>query len=437
MICQTAASVVLVAFVTVISGHPYAHPHAFAYPYAHIPAYQQQHQQRQFYYPAAPQAALPFQQQFPFAAPPTHTNYVYLAAPPQQAHAQQPARLVSAVPSALRYQPTVASTAVNGQYVVVYPGQAAATLPGAGNTATVVLVSRQGEGGEGGAGVGGEGEGPGWTDFFGQIGEYFSWPFAPTPPESLPVENPDAGSSVSPANPEKVQASNLKKQPEAMSEKEVNANTVAAAPQQKFVVVGQPQFFGHYAALQKANPVSLPTATNGAISSFLLLRNGANAQQIADEPVVSADGPGSAALAYHKLLVLSKQQKDRERMTAAAESASVTVDAKDTASNSSSAESGNEESENVESSEHEEVGPSIAQAKPQAISLAGPGGVAAAAPVGTALVGPGGMALSAPHATAVAGPTQGAPISIAPANKAAKTYFLAKQNPQYLYQFKP
>ncbi|XP_022189549.2 uncharacterized protein LOC111048013 isoform X2 [Nilaparvata lugens] len=397
MICQTAASVVLVAFVTVISGHPYAHPHAFAYPYAHIPAYQQQHQQRQFYYPAAPQAALPFQQQFPFAAPPTHTNYVYLAAPPQQAHAQQPARLVSAVPSALRYQPTVASTAVNGQYVVVYPGQAAATLPGAGNTATVVLVSRQGEG----------------------------------------VENPDAGSSVSPANPEKVQASNLKKQPEAMSEKEVNANTVAAAPQQKFVVVGQPQFFGHYAALQKANPVSLPTATNGAISSFLLLRNGANAQQIADEPVVSADGPGSAALAYHKLLVLSKQQKDRERMTAAAESASVTVDAKDTASNSSSAESGNEESENVESSEHEEVGPSIAQAKPQAISLAGPGGVAAAAPVGTALVGPGGMALSAPHATAVAGPTQGAPISIAPANKAAKTYFLAKQNPQYLYQFKP
>ncbi|RZF35795.1 hypothetical protein LSTR_LSTR009211 [Laodelphax striatellus] len=434
MICQSAVSVLLVAtFVSVSSGYPYAHPHAFAYPYAHIPAYQQHHQQRQFYYPTAQAAALPFQQQqqFPFAAPPA-TNYVYLAAP-QQAHAQQPARLVSPVPSALRYQPT---TAVNGQYVVVYPGQAAATIPGAGSTATVVLVSRQGEGGEGA----GEGEGAGWTDFFGQIGEYFSWPFAPTPPEALPVENPDSGSAVAPANPEKLEASNSKKQPESMNEKEVSSNAVSAAPQQKLVLVGQPQFFGHYAALQKANPVSLPSATNGAISSFLLLRNGVNAQQVADEPVVSADGPGSAALAYHKLLVLSKQQKDRERMTAApsAEHASVTVDAKETASNSSSAESGNEDSENVESSEHEEVGPSIAQAKPQAISLAGPGGVAAAAPVGTALVGPGGMALSAPHATAVAGPTQGAPISIAPAaNKAAKTYFLAKQNPQYLYQFKP
>ncbi|RZF39737.1 hypothetical protein LSTR_LSTR014765, partial [Laodelphax striatellus] len=95
MICQSAVSVLLVAtFASVSSGYPYAHPHAFAYPYAHIPAYQQHHQQRQFSYPTAQAAALPFQQQqFPFAAPPA-TNYVYLAAP-QQAHAQQPTRLVS------------------------------------------------------------------------------------------------------------------------------------------------------------------------------------------------------------------------------------------------------------------------------------------------------------------------------------------------------
>uniref|UniRef100_T1IA70 DUF4774 domain-containing protein n=1 Tax=Rhodnius prolixus TaxID=13249 RepID=T1IA70_RHOPR len=63
-------------------------------------------------------------------------------------------------------------------------------------------------------------------------------------------------------------------------------------------------------------------------------------------------------------------------------------------------------------------GPSIAQAKPQAVSVAGPGGVAAAAPVGTAIVGPGGMALSAPQATAVAG-TKTKPGS----NEKIRTYF--------------
>lgn len=58
--------------------------------------------------------------------------------------------------------------------------------------------------------------------------------------------------------------------------------------------------------------------------------------------------------------------------------------------------------------------------KPQAIALAGVGGVAAAAPVGTALVGPGGMALSAPTATAVAGPAGGTPpIAVPSANTAA------------------
>lgn len=47
--------------------------------------------------------------------------------------------------------------------------------------------------------------------------------------------------------------------------------------------------------------------------------------------------------------------------------------------------------------------PSIAQAKPSAIALAGRGGVASAKPVATALVGDGGLALSAPSATAVSG----------------------------------
>lgn len=50
--------------------------------------------------------------------------------------------------------------------------------------------------------------------------------------------------------------------------------------------------------------------------------------------------------------------------------------------------------------------PSISQAQPGAIALAGPGGVAASAPRGTALVGNGGLAISSPQATAVAGPTR-------------------------------
>lgn len=79
----------------------------------------------------------------------------------------------------------------------------------------------------------------------------------------------------------------------------------------------------------------------------------------------------------------------------------------------------------------------MAQAKPKAIALAGPGGVAAAAPVGTALVGPGGMALSAPEATAVAG-VKGAssgvvsPATTKQATKAIRTYQLANHNLSYL-----
>lgn len=79
----------------------------------------------------------------------------------------------------------------------------------------------------------------------------------------------------------------------------------------------------------------------------------------------------------------------------------------------------------------------MAQAKPKAIALAGPGGVAAAAPVGTALVGPGGMALSAPEATAVAG-VKGASSSgvvsqatTKQASKAVRTYQLANSNLAY------
>ncbi|XP_075232596.1 uncharacterized protein LOC142330984 isoform X2 [Lycorma delicatula] len=376
MCWQVVSGVFLTTIVSLCLGYPNAFPH--------IPAFQHQ---RQFYYAPLPAAAAS-SPQFPFAAPPS-SNYVYFAPQTQPQQAVQPSRLVSPAPSALRYPaPTTAVAAGNGQYVVVYPG---GTVPGG----SVVLVGRQGEAEGAGAGA--------------------SAGSAPVP--------------VAPAKPEKVEATN-ENQPEV---EKLPENAIPQA--QRLLVVGQPQFFGHFAALQKANPANLPSAANGAVSSFLLLRNG-NAQQIAEDPVLQADGPGSAALAYQRLLVLSKkQQKEKE----AAEAGSVTVDVKEGSLNSSvesssTSPSSNEESENVDA---DEEGPSIAQAKPQAISLAGRGGVAAAAPVGTAVVGPGGMALSAPSATAVAGPTAGTPISIAPANKAAKTYFLAKQNPQYLFPYKP
>ncbi|XP_045469951.1 uncharacterized protein LOC123677467 [Harmonia axyridis] len=48
--------------------------------------------------------------------------------------------------------------------------------------------------------------------------------------------------------------------------------------------------------------------------------------------------------------------------------------------------------------------PSLAQAEPGAIALAGPGGVASSGPRATALVGKEGMAVSSPKATAIAGP---------------------------------
>lgn len=87
------------------------------------------------------------------------------------------------------------------------------------------------------------------------------------------------------------------------------------------------------------------------------------------------------------------------------------------------------------------LGPSIAQAKPKGIAMAGHGGVASASPVGTALVGPGGMAVSAPEATAVAGvknATAEAPKgAVSPATsklatKAVRTYQLANHNLEYL-----
>ncbi|KRT83673.1 hypothetical protein AMK59_3698, partial [Oryctes borbonicus] len=50
--------------------------------------------------------------------------------------------------------------------------------------------------------------------------------------------------------------------------------------------------------------------------------------------------------------------------------------------------------------------PSISRSQPNAIALAGPGGIAAAAPRATALTGDRGVSVSSPQATAIAGPSK-------------------------------
>jgi hypothetical protein len=242
-----------------------------------------------------------------------------------------------------------------------------------------------------------------------------------------------------------------------------NVPTLIPVPGQRFVVVGQPQFFGNFDALRN-HAVQQGLGTNGAVSSFLLLKNqqviplasAANGklQEEADNP--EAQVPGVSALEFQKFLSVAKQQQPQQDIfgsvplgyrnvvyvarqppqqnpaaSLAEDSASITVDALKTKSH---VRKEGEEADDAEDVEANPPGPSVAQVKPQAIALAGPGGVAAAAPIGTALVGPGGLAVAAPSATAVAGPSGGAPppaeshASAALSSPAAyKAYLLEQQ----------
>lgn len=241
--------------------------------------------------------------------------------------------------------------------------------------------------------------------------------------------------------------------------------TLIPVPGQRFVVVGQPQFFGNFDALRN-HAVQQGLGTNGAVSSFLLLKN----QQVT--PLTSAVNgklqeeagnsvaqiPGASALEFQRYLSAVKQQQAQQDSTnagsaplgyqnvvyvarqppqhnpaasSAEDSASITVEALKIRPHVRKEGEGADDSEDVEANPS---GPSVAQVKPQAIALAGPGGVAAAAPRGTALVGPGGLAVAAPSATAVAGPSGGAPpppgaqASAALSSPAAyKAYLLQQQ----------
>ncbi|XP_014275227.1 antigen LPMC-61 [Halyomorpha halys] len=144
------------------------------------------------------------------------------------------------------------------------------------------------------------------------------------------------------------------------------------AQRHKFMALSsQPQYFQQQQRPAAASPHNL----------FYYSFPQQQLQQYAQADKTAARPHHPAALGFQKLLLRSGQEQN----------------------NASSEISGEESQETQTPSTQEEIGPSIAQAKPQAISVAGPGGVAAAAPVGTAVVGPGGMALSAPSATALAG----------------------------------
>ncbi|XP_034238957.1 uncharacterized protein KIAA0754-like isoform X2 [Thrips palmi] len=302
----------------------------------------------------------------------------------------------------------------------------------------------------------------------------------PTPAESPAEPTAPSASSEGAKKPE---APAMPAAPEMPAAAPAMTETPVSTAQ-RFLVVSQPQVV--------ANPAALPSASNGAVSTYLLLRNepfyGFSAPQqqepnlrvqpgqpqqqtvlpsasgpmilvrtadnkyglaAASNPTqvivsgegirarddVQVSGPGSQGLAFQRFLVARQGQQapgfypaPHPGVVHSLTDESIAVEALRDATNSSEAETpapaattaaptANNDEEVVDS---DEKPVSIAQVKPQAIALAGPGGVAAAAPVGTALVGPGGMALSAPTATAVAGPAGGTPpIAVPSANTAA------------------
>ncbi|PSN35582.1 hypothetical protein C0J52_24404 [Blattella germanica] len=227
------------------------------------------------------------------------------------------------------------------------------------------------------------------------------------------------------------------------------------SPGQRFVVIGQPQFFGNYDAFRN-HAVQQNLGTGGAVSSFLLLKNqdvvplaSAANGKVQEEPEKVV--PGASALEFQRYINAVKeqqQQQDQQQNVVYVarqpiqpnipfhylhrddDRASVTVDALKVRPNK---KEGDEDSEDAEDVEANPPGPSVAQVKPQAIALAGPGGMAAAAPVGTAVVGPEGIAVAAPHATAVAGPSGGPPTGAHPSSAlsspaAYKAYLLDQQS---------
>ncbi|KAK6641843.1 hypothetical protein RUM44_013561 [Polyplax serrata] len=159
-----------------------------------------------------------------------------------------------------------------------------------------------------------------------------------------------------------------------------------------------------------ARPTSLPPI-GGVVSNYVLLRSQPSPNDL--HPFFGQTKAKEANLSHIK-----RESPDDED-----DSVVIFAESSQNTKNTDEA-SENKEKETEESKESEEEGegdeedseeesPSIAQSKPSAIALAGPGGVAQASPVATALVGPGGLAVSAPSGTAIAGRRQeNGPIAI-------------------------
>ncbi|XP_065209774.1 uncharacterized protein LOC135838121 [Planococcus citri] len=245
-------------------------------------------------------------------------------------------------------------------------------------------------------------------------------------------------------------------------------------PEQQYVLLGQPQFFGHFAAFPAdRDPTSLNGAAKGAVSSFLFYKD--QAQQVAPQRLNDLSNvPGSASLAYQRFLLLSKQRSEdgpkpanksetqtpsstpealpgaQKEISQSNSNSTTTANANANAAASASAADADAAAASVETSPakasedvqgqatqtqtraQSQATGEIAQVTPNAVAYAGIGGVAGAAPVGTAYIANSGLASSAPRATAIAGTSNQSPdFAVVPAK--AKTISIARYTPQRKY----
>lgn len=163
------------------------------------------------------------------------------------------------------------------------------------------------------------------------------------------------------------------------------------------------QFFGNFDAIKlrkmkfRSNPTTQPPL-GGLISNYILLK---------DHPDYINQFPFARNMPDSNILPVKRQIYDAFEGVVTTAEKSQNLKKSEANKQEQNDQSGNNEEDK------EEEQPSVAQSKPSAIALAGPGGVAQASPVGTALVGPGGLAISAPSGTAVAGPAGQGAVQIA------------------------
>lgn len=230
------------------------------------------HVRQLFYQPQQLRVAAPYAT-YP-AAPVAAPNYVYLT------QTAVPQYIPTSAQPVYRYTPVVPVRGVP-QRGAPQPGYAVVSANGVQTVVPLnsLYIYRE-EGAEGGS-TGGY-----FESFINTINHYWPWGQTenkPAEPEAGAAEGGAAetaeGADGSKGKPEKVEAGAFQaaeEQPEAggapMPEAEKPEAGKPAMPlEQRFLVVGEPQqFFGQF---PKTNPASLQTANNGAVSSYLLLRN--------------------------------------------------------------------------------------------------------------------------------------------------------------------